>query len=169
MILEIDPGGLKLVRRVVDDLIARRAGTSEPSMVHLPKGAEKHDLLMRAFSAELMVSGYLGQEWQIDYTGPNGFDVAPNIEVRNTQPGRALYIKHRELVPGPYEKPPHTRYVLTWTGDDPTKIALVGWLTLEQAIEDARTHEVGDKVYGYLVPAENLWPIERLKNALART
>jgi hypothetical protein len=166
MIVELDQASMKLINRLVDQVQARRAGTSQESMAFAIHGDEKRDLMVRAYGAELAVSRLLGQEWNHDYTGPKGFDVAPNIEVRNTRPGRALYIKRREVIQGPYEKPASARYVLTWTGDDLTKVGIVGWITLGDALEEATVHQVDDKIYGLLFPAHRLRPIERLQDAL---
>lgn len=166
MIFRLDSATMREVDEVARRTQDRVEGRPQPSIAHPAEGDRNLDVRRRALAAEAAVAYYLGQEWLRDYTGPKSFDVAPNIEVRNTTPGRALYIKRREVIEGPYEKPASARYVLTWTGNDPTQIGIVGWITLGDAMLEASLHEADGKVYGLLFPAHRLRKMGELRDAL---
>lgn len=144
---------------------------SEPSMAHKRNQAQQLDIWIRSIAGEIAVAQYLDAEWIGDtYNGPAGFDIKPNIEVRTTTPGRNLYIKGRELDPGRYEKPPHTRYFLTWVPNaDRQVIKLVGWLPLYEALEHMTPHHANGQLYGYTVAHEHLWPVTCYPNHPAVT
>ena len=163
MIVELTDAQQAEVVAVVNRKQRETEGTAQPSMARKRTPTEQRDLVLRAYAAECAVAMYLGQPWLSDDKGAKSFDVWPNIEVRNTKPGRQLFIKAREVEPGPYQKPPLTRYVLTWTGDDWHRIGLIGWMSLDEIMSgEATTYSVNDRVYGYMVRPDRLWHIERL-------
>ena len=123
-------------------------------------------LITRAFMAEFATALYLNRNWNCEYGGPKGCDVEPNIEVRSCEHGRRLYIKDREIKPGPYQKPPKTNYVLAWFCDHLRDVDLVGFNALDAAIATSTPHQEHGKTFGWMVPAEKLRPIEELYAAL---
>ena len=137
---------------------------SQPSMIHKRTDDEQLDIWVRSCAGELAVAKYTGGEWIDRYDGPDGFDVTPYIEVRTTTPGRNLYIKQRELLAGPYGKPPYTRYFLTYSDDDPGIVQIVGWLPLYEALPHIQPHEHSGELYGYTVAADLLWPASSYPN-----
>lgn len=137
---------------------------NEPSMIHKRTPTEQHAIWRRSCAAELAVAIHLDAEWLTGYNGPASFDVAPYIEVRSTRPGGSLYIKNRELQAGPYEKPPYTRYFLTWIGDNLEMVTLAGWITLGDAIRHLTPHDHQGRRYGYWVDQRHLWPVETYPN-----
>lgn len=145
----------------------RLTGRPEPSMVnHQP--ARGHLLIhIGTVVAEMAVAQYLNQPWIGDtYNGPAGFDVAPNIEVRSTDPKLGLYIKNREVTKTNYQKPPSANYVLTWFTNNNRTVHLVGFMRLDYALSASRPHRNNAQTMGYIVDHDSLWPIERLYDAL---
>ena len=139
----------------------------EPSMVN--KEPVRGRLLNNIGSivAEMAVAQYLNRRWLGDeYTGPAGFDVEPNIEVRTTEPKLGLYIKHREVNKTAHEKPPSANYVLTWFTENNRTVHLVGFMRLDYALSASKPHRHNGQTMGYIVDYDDLWPIERLYAAL---
>lgn len=142
-------------------------GRPEPSMVNAEptRGRLVNNVL--TIVAEMAVAVYLERDWIGDtYTGPAGYDVEPNIEVRTTDPQLGLYIKHREVTPGDYQKTPSTNYVLTWFTNNNRTIQLVGFMRLDYALSASRPHRNNGQTMGYIVNYDALWPIEKLYAAL---
>lgn len=162
--IKLKPDDLEYVYRVAHEVAQRRQNHPENAMAHKRTYAENLAYNQRAYAAELAVAIYTDGVWFSHYGGPGGFDVSPYIEVRNTTPGRNLYIKAREFEPGDYEKPPYTRYFLTYSDDDPGTVKIVGWLPLYEALEHLRPHEHNGRLYGYTVAADLLWPASSYPN-----
>lgn len=121
---------------------------------------------IQATAAEIAVARYLNREWLgATYTGPQGCDVDPNIEVRLTERGRGLFIKNREITNTDWQKPPSTVYVLTYETEQVDTFNLAGWITLGDALEHARRYE-HNKVIGWICPPTMLRPVEELYGAL---
>lgn len=165
--VRLDPDELEYVRGVAEEVTTRRMGAPEPAMAHKRTPEQNFDYTYRAFAAEYAVAKYLDQPWLENYGGPAGFDVAPNIEVRNTVPNRQLYIKARELHAGPYSKPPHTRYVLTYS-TEPDTVTLIGYITAGDAVKCINPYKPSNgAILGYLIGREYLLPITELRELLA--
>lgn len=116
-------------------------------------------------ASELAVANFLGLPWAgEEYGGPAGCDVGDNIEVRQTairSDSYGLYVKNREVFPGPYQKKPSTIYVLAYQNAAPDYWDLVGWAELDYVMKWARKHEKNG-VTGWILPAGHLKPMTDL-------
>jgi hypothetical protein len=145
----------------------RSRGAKQPSFVSTWTDDDKLKAQIGAAAAEIAVARYLNAEWIADqYNGRHGFDVAPNIEVRYSITKIGLWIKEREVMPGPYRKPPSSRYVLTYPTDKPNVISIIGFINLDYGLSNSRRYRKNG-VTGWVVDPNDLWPIERLKKVLA--
>jgi hypothetical protein len=125
---------------------------------------DKHaEFNIAATAAEIAVAHYLGREWLgAIYDGPASYDVAPNIEVRCTEnPKHGLFIKNREVQPGPYEKSPSSIYALTFTTSNPRTFQLAGYIRLDDAIRIATRWE-RNGIIGWIVNSNDLRDLDEL-------
>lgn len=120
---------------------------------------------IRSTAAEIAVARYLNREWLgAQYGGPLGYDVAPNIEVRTRPQGKGLYIKDREIQPGRWQKKPGDLFILVWQNDDDFKrFDIIGGLQLDYAWRASDPWRKDGKLWGWQVPHDHLWRIEKIK------
>lgn len=123
---------------------------------------------IRSAAAEIAVARHLKSEWLgAHYGGATGYDVAPNIEVRTTRPGRPLFIKDREVQPGRYQKKPADNFVLVYQHDDDfNTYELVGFIRLDYGWQIADRYTKNGRILGWTIDPIKLWKMERLEKAV---
>jgi hypothetical protein len=128
--------------------------SAQPSMSNKLTGDEHLLSNISSYAAEIAVARCLDRAWNTDYTGRNGYDIYPNIEVRSTTPGRNLFIKDREVQPGEYRKHPDSIYVLTYILSM-FEIEIVGYTLLSEGLFKAREFNKNG-VRGWIIDTHDL-------------
>lgn len=163
--IQLNSDDIDLARQVGLERESTWQQSQQPSLAIVYDSVRHLEANIIATQAEIAVARYLNREWLGQtYTGPQGCDVAPNIEVRLTNVGRGLYIKNREVTNTLWEKKPSTIYTLVYETDEIGRFDLAGWITLNDGLRYAERYQSGN-VIGWIVPITRLHSMELLRDA----